>query len=72
MAENNGLDITGLRSVLWEELSRLRKGETTAANVNAVSNATGKILSTVKLQLEYCKMTGKTPDLRQLLPETSA
>lgn len=57
------LDINGLREILSDEIEKLRNGETTPANVNAVTNATGKILSTVKLEMEYHKLLGKTPDI---------
>ena len=56
-----------LRIVLSDSIRDLRDSEATAANVNAISNATGKILSSVKLQLEYYKVIGKTPDIPFLL-----
>jgi len=55
------MNINTLREILAEEIDKLRKGKTTPANVNAVTNATGKILSTVKLEIEYSKLLGKTP-----------
>ena len=63
--------INDLRIILSEEIEKLRNGETSAANVNAVTNATGKILSTVKLEMEYIKLTGGLPDIPFLkkLPE---
>jgi len=42
---------------------RYIKGKTTPANVNAITNATGKILSTVKLEMEYAKLLGKVPNI---------
>jgi hypothetical protein len=57
------MDINNLRGILAEEIGKLRNGETTPANVNAITNATGKILSTVKLEMEYHKLLGKTPDI---------
>ncbi len=54
-------NIDGLRTVLAEEIDNLRSGNTTAANVNAVTNASGKILSSIKLEMEFCKLTGRTP-----------
>jgi hypothetical protein len=50
-----------LRGILSDEIDKIRSGATTAANVNAVSNATGKILSTIKLELEAVKLLGKKP-----------
>jgi hypothetical protein len=62
-------NINELRTILSDEIRKVRDGSTTAANVNAVTNATGKILSTVKLQMEYCKLTGKNPELDLLMLE---
>lgn len=55
------MDINNLRTILSEEIDKLRAGTTTPANVNAITNATGKILSTVKIEMEYHKLLGKTP-----------
>ena len=58
--------IHDLRNILSEEIDKLRNGDTTAANVNAVTNATGKILSTVKMEMEYNKLIGKQPSIKFL------
>jgi len=55
--------VNDLRTILSEEIVKLREGTTTAASVNAIVNATGKILSTVKLEIEYNKLVGKMPDI---------
>lgn len=55
--------VNDLRVILAEEISKIRAGTTTAANVNAITNATGKILSTVKMEIEYNKLLGKTPHI---------
>ena len=55
--------VEDMRQVLSEEIDNLRTGKTTAANVNAIVNASGKILSTVKLEMEYNKLIGKTPNI---------
>ena len=47
-------------------MHEVRSGTETAENANAVSNAAGKIISTVKLQLEYAKLTGQKPDAPML------
>ncbi|MCH8047687.1 MAG: hypothetical protein IID44_28675 [Planctomycetes bacterium] len=59
-----------LRAILADEIKKIRDGETTAANVNAVSNATGKILSTVKIEMEYAKLLGRAPHIPLLMAET--
>jgi len=55
--------INDLRDILADEIRKLREGTTTAVAVNAVTNATGKILSTVKLEMEYNKLICKTPEI---------
>ena len=52
-----------LRKILSEEIDKVREGKTSAANVNAVTNATGKILSSIKLEMEYYKLLGKVPEI---------
>lgn len=55
--------INEMRAILADEIIKLRNGDTTAANVNAIVNASGKILSTVKMEMEYNKLLGKTPEI---------
>ena len=62
------LNIQSLQLVLWEAIQQVRESTTTAANCNAITNASGKILSTVKLHMEYCKLTGKNPEIDLFLP----
>jgi hypothetical protein len=61
------LSLSDLRSILSEQIEKIRTGQATAASVNAISNASGKILSSIKLELEYHKMIGKTPNIPALL-----
>ncbi len=51
-----------LRDILSEEIDKLRVGKTTTSNVQAIVNATGKFLSTAKVEMEYAKMIGKKPN----------
>lgn len=51
-----------VRSILAAEIAKLRRGDTTAANVNAVTNAVGKLLSSYKLEIEISKLLGKKPN----------
>lgn len=53
-----------IREMLCEEIDALRAKTTTPANVNAIVNATGKILTTVKMEMEYAKLMNKQPDLQ--------
>jgi len=49
-----------IREILCEEIDNLRSKKTTPANVNAIVNATGKILTTVKMEIEYAKLSNRT------------
>lgn len=57
------MNVNDLRSILAEEIHKLRKEETTPENVKAISNAAGKILTTIKMEMEYAKMLGITPQI---------
>ena len=51
---------------MWDMMHDVRNGKETEKVSNAASNAAGKIISTVKLQLEYAKLTGQKPDAPML------
>ncbi len=53
-----------IRNILCEEIDALREKKTTPANVNAIVNATGKILTTIKMELEYAKSVGKQANMQ--------
>jgi hypothetical protein len=55
--------VNDLRMILADEIKKIRAGETTAANVNAVVNASGKIFTSIKMELEYAKLIGHTPNI---------
>jgi len=61
MSELKTLD--DMRSFLADELMRVRSNDTTPAAANAAANLAGKILGSVKLELEYNKMAGTTPHI---------
>jgi hypothetical protein len=50
-----------LREMLSQEIDNIRDKKTTPGAVNAICNATGKFLSTIKLEMEFAKMFGKQP-----------
>jgi hypothetical protein len=64
-------NVEELREFLTKELQRVSDGEITPAAANASANLTGKILSSVKLELEYNKMTGHNPNISFLGKETN-
>jgi hypothetical protein len=70
--EMKSLSLDEMRAILSDEIHRIRAGETTPANVNAVNNAVGQILRSVKLQMDYYRQTGKTPDIALLSAGTTA
>ncbi len=53
--------VEDLRNFMAEELERLRKKESTPASANAAANIAGKMMSSVKMELEYNKMVGASP-----------
>lgn len=55
--------VNDMRLILADEIQKIRDGKTTAANVNAIVNASGKILTTIKMEIEYNKLIGKTPNI---------
>lgn len=65
--EPKQLTMDEIRTLMSEEIYKIREQTTTAANVNAISNAVGKILNTVKLEMEYYRLIGKTPNIPLLL-----
>ena len=64
--EKPELSVNSIRNLLWDEIHELRTGHTSAANLSALTNATGKILSTVVLQIKLAEMTGQKPDLEMI------
>lgn len=60
------LTLDELRGILSDEIRRVRDGQTSAASANAVTNATGKILSSIKLEMEYQKLTGRKAHIPML------
>jgi hypothetical protein len=65
MGKSKLTNVNNLREMLCEEIEELRKdnSNSTPAKLNAIVNASGKVLATVKMQLEYAKLVGKTPGI---------
>lgn len=70
MAES--LSLTELRSILADNIKRVQGGEVNPAVANATTNAVGTILRSVKLEMEYYRMTGKTPSIPLLEAQQAA
>lgn len=58
--------VNDMRKILAEQIMKIRAGKAKAVNVNAISNGCGKIFSSIKLELEYNKMLGTTPNIPML------
>lgn len=54
----------GLRDALFDELDRLRNGETNAARANAVARLSDQVCSTVQLELDVQRYMQKLPNER--------
>lgn len=67
MQELTSFTLNELRGILSDEIRKVRDGKTSAVAVNSISNATGKILSSVKLEMEYYRLIGKAPPSIPLL-----
>lgn len=55
-------NMNDIRSLLSDEIDRLVAKETTPSHLHAITNATGKIIATVKLELEAAKLANKKPN----------
>ena len=67
MASTGPRTAQDLLDVMAENIQRLRDGEASPAVANAIVNSSAAMLRIVKLQMEYAKMTGKTPSIPLLL-----
>lgn len=63
MTTTTSLNINDIRGILSEEITKIREGQQTASNVNAIVNAVGKIFTSVKMEMEYARLTGRTPQI---------
>ena len=52
-------DMNDLREVILDQIKGLKSKETTPAVANAVFNGVGKVLSTVKMEIEYSRYIKK-------------
>ncbi len=69
VAKKESMSFTAIRSVLWDEIHGVRSGDTTAMNLSAITNAAGKILSSVALEVKLCQITGAKPsnDVKKMI-----
>lgn len=55
------LSMSAIQKVLWDEIHELRAGKIKPADLSAITNAAGKILSTLVLELRFAELTGEKP-----------
>jgi len=55
------MSVNNVQELLWDEIHKLRNEETTAANLAAITNATGKIMSAEILKIKFAELTGQKP-----------
>jgi hypothetical protein len=60
------LNLDDIRAVLSDEIAGLREGRSSPAQVSAITNATGKILSSMKLEMEYMRLSGRKVNIAAL------
>lgn len=55
----------GLRDALFDELDRMRSGETSASSANALARLSDQICNTIRMEIEVHKHLGRLPADRQ-------
>lgn len=58
--------VNDIRKMLAEEMKAVIDDKSTPARLNALVNASGKMFSSIKLEIEYNKAIGKTPHIPML------
>lgn len=66
--DNERPTLDAMQAMVWRQIRDLPTGETTPAIANAVSGSVGTILRSVRLQIDYARITGQTPDIALLNP----
>lgn len=66
-AQSETKSLAEFQSLLSQQIDRIVAGETTPAVANAVVNLTAAYLRTVKMQMDYYRQIGKTPNIPLLL-----
>lgn len=52
-----------MRRVLSDEIYKLRSGKSKPDRVNAISRAASTICASIRIELQFCNMTGQTPNI---------
>lgn len=59
-------DITELRDQLLDAFEWVKQDPRRANQVKEMTNAAGKVIASVKVQLEYCLLRGEQPEIEFL------
>ena len=55
------MTLNNVQELLWDEIYKLRNEETTACNLAAITNATGKIMAGEVFKIKVAELTGQKP-----------
>jgi hypothetical protein len=64
-------NITELRAELSKLFNDLKAGEVEVKTASEMNNSAGKIINTIKVELEYFSMLGDKPDIEYLKKGTN-
>lgn len=62
------MNVIELRSVLTEQLTKLKSGKGDVKTANAMVNASARIMASVKLEMDYAKMHSEKADIEFMKP----
>ena len=57
-------NVEQLKTMLVDVLEKVASGELTPASANSASNLAGKLLQSVKMEMDYAKLQGASPNLQ--------
>lgn len=55
-----------IREILCEQMDAIKNDTITPNKANSIINAVGKLLHSVRIELEYAKLTGRKPEMKML------
>lgn len=66
MKYNDFKDINELTACLGEQMKRVIAGEMPHQELSALSQSAGRVMTRVKLQMDYCTQRNEEPDIKFL------
>ncbi len=52
-----------MKEMLSEQMDKVKAKKSSPAEANSLCNLTGKFLSIIRLEIDYAKLTGSTPNI---------